>query len=49
VWTPTYTEIKEYKIMAKTMLRIMSCANFSKFINLVNAGGPLTLASTGMI
>jgi len=35
--------------MAKIMLRIMRCANFSKFINLVNSVGPLTLASTGMI
>ena len=35
--------------MAKTMLWITRCANFDKFIKLVNAFGPLTPASTGMI
>lgn len=35
--------------MAKTTLWIMRCANFNKFINLVNTLGQLTLASTGMI
>lgn len=49
VWTPTYIEIKQYKIMAKTTLWIMRCVNFNKFINLVNTLGQLTLASTGMI
>lgn len=35
--------------MAKTTLWIMRCANFNKFINLVNTLGQLTLASTGTI
>ena len=35
--------------MAKPTLWIMRCANFNKFINLVNTLGQLTLASTGMI
>lgn len=35
--------------MAKTTLWIMRCANFNKFMNLVNTVRPLTLPSTGMI